>query len=302
MVALTRGPAQVAKEKKTSEIEKVKSEVYDLNASLKELGDKKESQYLEKNKLEARLNKLISKASELKSKKSDIDRKIRDIKKLREDKNKAVQALIGELHKAKKKHGDGRKSQDKKLDIQKKIRDLEFVVQTEVLSFEKEKKYMNQIRLLKKELGNINKHIESTLEVKKIRDLIKTTKSIADEYHKQIQEASKDGSLIFKELTSISKEISSIKKKRSTLRNTLKSIKTQITQVNDILGKKLGQLGSLPLATGKAMLDGAKFGAGVLHKKTEAVKEKFKKKKKLSKDDILLLQKEAIQKERRNKR
>ena len=161
---------------------------------------------------------------------------------------------------------------------------------------------MDQIRLLKKELDNISKLLESTSEVKKIRDLIKTTKGIADEYHKQIQEASKEGSSVFKELTTISKEISDIKKKRSVLRNTLKSVKSQITQVNDVLGKKLGQLGSLPAATGKAMLDGAKFGAGILQKKTDAVKEKFKKKKKLSKDDILLLQKEAIQKEKRSKR
>lgn len=286
-------------EKKEKQLKQVKSEVLSLNASLKELGDKKEAGYKEKTLLENKLNKLINSANELKKQKAVVDAKITELKKKREEKNKIVQDSIKELHKAKKSQKTSKKSIIRKKDIKKQIRDLEFAVQTEVLNFKKEKSYMDKIKLLKKELTEITQKLGETGEIKAIQDKIKASKEVADEFHKQVQEASKESSQIFTNLTKISREIADIKKKRSTMRASLKGLKSQINQVNTVLTKKLGNLGTLPKVTGRAMLDGAKASAGLIQKKTEAVKDKFKKKKKLSKDDILLLQREAMGKDKK---
>ncbi len=284
--------------KKESQLNKVENEVRELNISLKKLGDEKESKYKEKGHLEGRLNTLIARANELKTKKGKVDQKTGELKKLREEKNKSVQNLIKELQKAKKKFAPSKKQLERRKSVKKGIRDLEFVVQTEVLNFKKEKEYMSKIKLLKAELTALNKDLGQLSEIKNVRDLIKNAKEEADNYHEKIQSSAKESTGIFQELTIISKQIGDIKRERSKMRGVLKSMKTQINQLNANLSKNLSYLGTLPRATGKVVFSGAKAGSGILQRQTEAVREKFKKKKKLSKEDILLLQKEAFEKEK----
>jgi len=298
----------VVKEKETK-LDEVKSEVYKLNLSLRNLGDEKESKYKEKSDLDVRLNDLIERANKLKFNKDKIDKKIIEIKKLREGKNTDVQELIRGLHQAKKKFGDKREEIERRNNIKKDLRGLEFLVQTEVLNFAKEKEYMSKINLLKKELNDLNKKLEQSTEIKDIRESIRKVKQTADEHHNEIQILAEESTKIFNELTKVSKDIGDIKKQHSKIRTALKATKNQISNLNSSLAKNLSYIGSLPRVTGRIVfgsgrvfMGGAKAGAGILQKQTEAVREKFKKRKKLSKDDILLLQKEALEKEKRSKK
>lgn len=298
----------MVKEKETK-LDEVKSEVYKLNLSLRNLGDEKESKYKEKSDLDVRLNDLIERANKLKFNKDKIDKKIIEIKKLREGKNTDVQELIRGLHQAKKKFGDKREEIERRNNIKKDLRGLEFLVQTEVLNFAKEKEYMSKINLLKKELNDLNKKLEQSTEIKDIRESIRKVKQTADEHHNEIQILAEESTKIFNELTKVSKDIGDIKKQHSKIRTALKATKNQISNLNSSLAKNLSYIGSLPRVTGRIVfgsgrvfMGGAKAGAGILQKQTEAVREKFKKRKKLSKDDILLLQKEALEKEKRSKK
>ena len=284
---------------KKPDLDEVKDEVQKLNLSLKELGDKKESTYKEKNELDVKLNNLIESANKLKVKKDEVDKKISELKKLREEKNRNVQNLINELQNAKKKLGGSKRQLEKRKQLKKEIRNLEFVVQTEVLNFGKEKEYMTRIRNLKKELDELNKGLEQLSDIKRLRNTITDIKKGADEHHANIQESARESSQIFDELTSISKEIGNIKTERSHIRTGLKATKVQMNQLNIALSESLSNLGALPRATGRAFMEGAKAGAEMLAKQTDAVKDKFKKKKRLSKDDILLLQKEAMAKDKK---
>ncbi len=289
-------------QKKNGELDEVTSEVRKLNISLKELGDKKESKYKEKNELEETLNKLIIKANQLKEKKDNVDKRTKELKRLREEKNKSVQNLIGELNKVKKTLSGTKKKIERRNKVKKEINNLEFLVQTEVLNFSKEKEHMSKINKLKKDLKEINNSLGELHELRKIRGLITNAKQSADEYHGKIQGSAKESTDIFNQLTIISKEISNIKKERSNTRAALRSMKSQINQLNILLAKNLSRLGRLPMATGRVMFGGAKAGAEILQKQTEAVRDKFKKKKKLSKEDIFILQKEAIKKEKKSKK
>ena len=218
----------MAKEKKSTELDQVKNEVYSLNASLKELGDKKESQYKEKSILEVGLNKLINSANALKTKKVIIDKQVGELKKKREEKNKIVQSLIKDLQQLKKKQSASKRDIVRSKDLKKQIKDLEFKVQTEVLNFAKEKSYMSNIKSLRKEFGDIAKRMEGSGDIRKLRELIKKTKESADEFHKKIQELSRESSSLFQDLTVTSKEIAKTKKLRSGMHSTLKSLKEQI--------------------------------------------------------------------------
>jgi uncharacterized coiled-coil DUF342 family protein len=282
-------------EQKNEQVEQkittLKREIQSVSANLKELGGQKEEQYQQKNTLDKQLNALINKAKDLKDKKREIDKQISTFKKEREDKNKQYNQSLTNIKKAKE---DRRRQQHavSSNTLRKQIKDLEYKMQTEAISFNKEKKIMGEIKKIKAQLKEILKEEEKLKTNNLSFRQVKEIKLAADDSHKKVQELAEKSSKIFDELTILSKDIANIKAQRNTVQLVLKNLKSQIGHMNQKLSKVLKDWSGI---ADKVFIRGTRRSIDrLLHKKTEEVKEKLKTKKKLTTDDILLLQREAM--------
>ncbi len=274
-------------------ISQLRKEIQLLNNSLKDLNNKKEDKYKEKVDLDERLNSLIKSAKDLKEQKEVLNKEVKELKQKREVENKVVRELLTKLNDIKQdKRTEFRKSNSLSISqIREKIKNIEFIIQTQAISFDREKKYMTSLRELKAKEKEVSEFEKGFSDLSGLKAQIKTKKDEADNIHKQIQETAARVSKIFDELTDKSKEISEIKEKRSTVLAFLRTVKLNI----NVLNKKLNTvLKSWSGITHKSISEIASRGQELLRQKTEEVKEKFKKKKKLTTEDILLLQREAI--------
>jgi len=282
-------------EQKNTQVEQkittLKKEIQAISSNLKELGGQKEEQYQQKNTLDKQLNALINKAKELKDQKREIDIQISKNKRDREDKNKQYNQSLASIKQAK----EERRRQQSTISsnaLRKQIKDLEYKIQTEALKFNKEKKIMGEIKKIKAKLNEVLKNEEqlksNSLSFKQVKEI----KQAADDSHKNVQELAGKSSKIFDELTILSKDIANIKAQRNTVQLVLKNLKSQIGHMNQKLSKILKDWSGI---ADKGFIRSAKKSIDkLLHKKTEEVKEKLKSKKKLTTDDILLLQREAM--------
>lgn len=279
-----------------NKVDSLKKEIHTVSTNLKDLSNQKENQYQEKSSLDNQLNKLISNAKDQKDKKKDIDKKIRDLKHERDNANNLFNKVLTDLKEAQKKKHEYRQkgnfnSPNK---LRSQIKELEYKVQTEVLKFKKEKEIMDQIKRIKNELNKIAAEEDQFKDIEEYKKQSFELKKKADDIHKQIQDFANESSSIFDELTKLSKDISDIKAKRNTLQIVLKGLKIEINKLNQNLSVVLKSWSDISDHT--FVKHKARGGSEIIQKKTAEVKEKLKAKKKLTTDDILLLQREAMRK------
>jgi|TARA_Y100000310_G_scaffold252950_2_gene259734 uncharacterized coiled-coil DUF342 family protein len=274
---------------------KLKGQAKELTGSLRELGTKKEQKYKEKTKLDGVLNKLIKEAIDLKTRKKEIEKELASLKSERNKKNKGVREGLTKLKQLKAQHQKNKKRVPKisKSKILAEIQQLEFQIETSAFSIAKEKGIMTKIKSLKKTINEYEASNAPPVEFKRIQSETKEIKRSADKIHDKIQEFAKESSQIFERLTELSSEITKIKREKNVAKLVLNGLKDQINVLNAKLGGVLRDMSKLPASATKSALD--IFGRG--NKRNEInIKEALKKGKKLSKDDILKLQKGLMKK------
>ena len=131
------------------------------------------------------------------------------------------------------------------------------------------------------------------VEFKRIQKETREVKNEADKIHENIQKLAKESSEIFERLTVLSAEINKIKRQKNVAKLVQNGLKDQINILNAKLGGVLREMSKLPLSATKSALDMFKRGGT---KNKVDIKDALKKGKKLSKDDILKIQKELMRK------
>jgi uncharacterized coiled-coil DUF342 family protein len=266
-----------------AEIEKLRQQIAQLGKDLESLNNSKESWYKEKTSFDSFLSNTIAEANELKTKKKITDEEIKNKKLLRTTLNKELKELSIKIKSLQKPAASTKLKKRLSPDAAKKqIEAMQYAIETEGLSFEKEKQYMDRINQLKAELA------ESPLEAagapKELRETLITKKSRADLIHVEIQKLAEDSTKDFDQLTAKAKAIIEAKNKRLEIQGKLKEIKLQIEAKNQDLAESLNQwllvTKDLPTPVSAEMSE-----ADVINK--------FKNSKKLTKDDILKLQRLA---------
>ncbi len=268
------------------QLEQLKKEIHLLSVSLKQLSEQKESKYKEKDNLNQELNNYIKTAKELRDKKKEIDTKIRELKGKRQVFNKGLSEMWGKFREIKANVVPKDKSKGSPSLIQKQIEKIEFTIQTEALSFEREKKMMHQLKDLKAQLSEMKLEDAKFKELRDFKEDVKEKKVEADDIHIEIQKLATESTDIFKKLTEKSELIAKAKETREKINVDLQGLKAQISEIDDRLEKFLQQWGaltSLPVFTEQEMIP-------AVQKKAEQAMEKLKAKGKLTKEDILAMQ------------
>jgi uncharacterized coiled-coil DUF342 family protein len=266
-----------------AEIEKLRQQIASLGKDLESLNNSKESLYREKISFDNLLSNTIAQANELKGKKKTTDEDIKTKKILRTTLNKELKELSIKIKTMQKTAATPKTKKRVSPDAAKKqIEAMQYAIETEGLSFEKEKQYMDKINQLKAELSSSN---TSTGVPKELRETTFAKKTQADLVHVEIQKLAEESTKGFDQLTAKAKAIIEAKNKRAELQSKLKDIKAQIEAKNQDLAESLSQW----LVVAKDM------PIEVSTEMTEAdVINKFKNSKKLTKDDILKLQRLAL--------
>ena len=269
------------------DISNLKKQARDITNKLRDLGSKKEQKYREKTTLGSALNRLIKEAVELKTQKQEYQKKIANLKGDRNIQNKSVQEGLKKLKDLRNKYiKESKKPKINVKGLQKNLENLNFDLETGTISQKKEKELMKKINELKTKINSIPSSTKT--EYNNIRRKTKKLKIASDKIHIQIQVEAKEISKIFNRLTEISNQISDIKKQRNLVKLILHGMKDQINIMNAKLGGVLSEMAKFPGVAARSALD--MFTPG------KDKKIRIKTGEKLTKDDILKLQKRLMKK------
>ncbi|MBI4095869.1 MAG: hypothetical protein HY438_03355 [DPANN group archaeon] len=267
-------------------LEQLKADIARLTTQLKQIGAQKDAKYKERDEFDKHLNVLIQEAKALRDQKKQIDEKIKTLKDKRQILNKEISELFKKLGGMR----DGLPKADNKpkkspQQLQKQIAAIQFSIETEALSFEREKKYMVQLKELKAQLAEINSGEQKYTDYKKFRDEVRIKKADADAVHGEVQLTAKQNSEIFRQLTEKSEQIAKIKEQKEKMKEEIFAFKPQIESVNTELSGLLEQWSAIsprPIAElGVEIPEGLTI-------------EKIKEKKKITKEDLLEMQRQAM--------
>jgi uncharacterized coiled-coil DUF342 family protein len=279
-----------------AEYNSVKTEVRDLRNKINFLDRKKEELFREKRKISSDIHSRIRVAKDSKDKRNNLTEAVKNTKHSKEEIEAKIIVLDEEVKKLREEKSKvlQKSGVEDPMMLKKNIKKLEFKIETEGLTFEKEKEMMKVLSKMKKQYENTKSisDIENKLgskfrELRDLRTMIDMTKKI-------VQVSAKESQKHHVELIESSKEIDELKKKEDDFEGNANKFKAEISELNQELDKKFELMNSLKqkLTDNNVRLkeDQEKSNHEILKQKDEQVQEKIKTGKKLTTEDLLILQ------------
>jgi uncharacterized coiled-coil DUF342 family protein len=277
--------------------ESLKKNIKAKKQVLNKLNSQKESWFKKKREIST---KIFAKINELRSSKSKVDNIDKEVVTLNSTKNEVsdkISKLIGDVKNLKQKYRDGCSKHGITKPpsvIKKKIQTLEYALETSAMGFEQEKKVNKEIKKLKKfysQMADINKFwIEISKKEKQI-SMLKGQKSGTLNKLKADNNQKYD---LSEDFIANSKEIMDMRKIEAGYFDKFTEFKDQFKEKNNELkvllkekeeSEKVLQLNNVELK------DFAKKAeAAIIKEKSAEVKEKIKKREKLTTEDLLVFQ------------
>jgi len=190
-------------------------------------------------------------------------------------------------------------------EIKKEIKKLEYKMETEVRSFDKEKEIMKVIKGLKKKYDEAKEVNEVHGRIDQLSREIDESKKNADEVHKRVQNDAKTSQEHHEHLIKLSKEIDEFKKQEEEVFKKIDVFRKEYEEVNEKLKLKLGRILEVrqKLEENNVQLkeDKRKSDHDILRHKDMELQEKLRTKRKLTTEDLLILQKIEEEKERKHR-
>jgi len=269
---------------------KIKKEIQGLKRTLNDLNVQKEEWFSTKEGLSKEIRNLIKSVRSIKISKDKSNETIQKLKQQRNKYNKQTQDLISKF-----KILNNKKTKILKLEkidfdpskLLENIGQLETTIETEALSFQKEQQLMKRIRELKKKMKDSEGVQHLFKDLKKLSNHIDESKSKSEEFHRKIQEEYKKNKSGHSEFIEITRQIHDLNKKQEVAFKRFIDSKNQFSKINTLLKEKLREAGTFIKDQKITKQKNDKF---ILEKKAKEVESKIKKKKKLTTEDILILQ------------
>ena len=277
----------------------MKEGVGDLKKRLEELDKQKEEWFLKKESLKSEIAKLINEIREVRKKKEELAGKVKPLKDNRDKHNAEVKTLIDVL-KTHKKSSEERRNKFGSAtpeSLKTRMDHLEHTLETQALSFDKEKTIMKEMNQLKKKYDAI-KDFKDNVDLKDVSQKIDEAKKKADEFHAELQACLKENKELSRNFSRISKEINALKKVQEEAFAKFIKFKQEFLEVNNALKGKQDTIKADVEKKRKIQETRRKENKRNeeqkankdLKKKAEEVEEKLKNKKTLTTEDILAFQ------------
>lgn len=278
------------------EISHSKNDIHKIKHELNKVGADKEEIYKEKEKINRLVISKINQIKKFKIEREKLDKKIIKIKEERKKYNQLISSKINEFKELdnKKKSATKGKKVSSPGQLKQEIAKLEEKIEIEALAFNKEKQITKIIKSKKKELKETSQFSSLITEMRELSGKIDDIKKNADEKHKEIQELAKQGQEIHLKIRRLSKEIDILKKDRKGANKKFSEIKKKFGELNELLKEGLLKINIFSKKISKQKNEKkekiAKKKKLLLKDKEEAIGEKVKKGKKLTTEDLLVMQ------------
>jgi len=277
------------------ELKNYKEEVAVLKKKLNKVNKEKEDWFSKKSDIGSDIKEKITTVKQLKRKRNELTNKVRDLKKERNELNTKISENIKKITTIKQNsapsHGKDRKMSPGRL--KREIEKLEQKIEISPMSFQAEQKVMKQIKAMKKELVAMGGGSESG-DLKTLSKDTDKLKKQANKLHKELQDTAKESQKLHEKLITLSKEIDDEKKGEEDSYQKFFDQKKEFSNLNNQLKDKLKKVQEIKskLDENKVELteEKAKSEAKTLKQKAKEVEEKISKKKKLTTEDLLIMQ------------
>ncbi|HLC57815.1 MAG TPA: hypothetical protein VJH95_04540 [Candidatus Nanoarchaeia archaeon] len=271
-------------------------EIQELHQQLAQLSKAKELYFSQQAELKKQLASGISGIKQQQKASLTSQQEIRNLRTSRDSLNQEVKHLIAQI----KELNTKKQALFSKLQVKedpkrtlKLIHDIDFKIQTEVLSAEKEKGLMKKIKDLKKAYGSQQEIVGLLNEISNMSGKINEKRKTADEVHKKLQNilATRQN---LSSLIASSKGLLELRTRQQAAFNHFISAKSKFSELNKQLKEKLSLLhAEQKLLTAKShqkLADRQRSQEALLQAKEKQVEEKLKNKKRLTNDDLLIFQ------------
>ncbi|MEK6834800.1 MAG: hypothetical protein AABX61_00885 [Nanoarchaeota archaeon] len=278
-------------------LNELRNEINSLRDRLNKVDREKESWFNKKESLKKDISKFVREIKETKKTKDNANVEVKQLRDSRDNYNKKVKELISKIKVLNKTKLDFIKKNKIKEDpdnIKKRIDALDFKIETEILSMDKEKSIMKQIKSLKK-FYNQNIELKKIIdEINKIDKEINDNKTKSDEIHKKIKSIISISDPDYSKFKGQSIKINDLRKEQQNAFDKFIEFKKEFLKINEGLQNKLKESSNI-----KQQLDEINNKMSVnrqdkretdLKERERIVEEKLLTKKKLTKDDLILLQ------------
>ena len=289
-------PKKQTKRELFAELDRLKSDVNSLRNGLNKADSDKESWYSGKEGISNSIREKINAIKQSREKRDSLTKKVRELKEKRTKLNDDLGKKVSGLVEPKKQYADLAKK-SKIADparIKTAIDSIESKLETEVMSFEKEKELSKKLKLLKKSLADASALIGIFDAVKKLNFEISSAKKESNSVHKEMQELAKESQALHEIVISESKNVDELNAKEEEAFSKFVGFKKLFSEKNRFLKEKLESMGKIRTEINKFQLEEDEkrrlHEAMLIKNKEQELEEKIKSGRKLTTDDFLVFQ------------
>lgn len=281
----------------------VKAQIQEIRNKLNAINTEKEQWFAKRNDFSQQIKAEIGKIKESAKSRDTLTSSVQEVKKRRDELNKQIAEKIKQ---AKIMQGSVQNNVEKESstkpyvnaeEVRRQIAGMEKKIETEGLTFEKEKELMKKIKSMKKQYEEAKKMNESWGKSRELSKEISTLKKEANEKHQAIQETAKESQKQHETLVTESRKIDELRKAEKQAHEKFMELKSQFNELNSQLKALLPEMKEAHEAREADWQRKQKHSEEqkqrTLAEKAKSVEEKLKaggKKNKLTMEDLLAFQ------------
>jgi phosphoserine phosphatase len=279
------------------EVEDYRKKVVEARRNLNLADKQKEEWFGRKESISKDISDTINKIKSMRVERNKLTNKVKELKGEREKYGKFIKNKVEEFKRLAKERSQISKKYKIKTNparIKEEILKLEEKLETEALEFDKEKKIVGVIKSKKKQLDESSELMGVLEKTRNLSKEIDVLKERADKSHNRIQNLAKSSQEIHLQIIGFSKQVDELKKKKEWAYMKFFEFKKRFSNLNVMLKENLMKMNIFSRKTKEERYERRekieKKKERFIDKKQKEVKDKLKKGKKLTTEDILIMQ------------
>ncbi len=227
----------------------VKAQIQDIKNKLNAINTEKEQWFAKRNDFSQQIKAEIGKIKESAKSRDTLTSSVQEVKKRRDELNKQIAEKIkvaktmqGSVQKTTQEKEGSSKPYINAEELRRQIAGMEKKIETEGLTFEKEKELMKKIKSIKKQYDEAKKVSESWGKSRELSKEISTLKKEANEKHQAIQETARESQKQHETLVTESKKIDELRKGEKEAHEKFMELKSQFNELNSQLKALLPEM------------------------------------------------------------
>ena len=276
-------------------IELLKKECNEIRPALEKIRQEREIHFNKKEEMSKEIRSLIGNIKSTKGNTDKLSKNIGEQKKQRDAQNKKTKELIAKIKELREQRNALTAGKNVNIGaIKNEIKRLEESIETNAYEYDKEKKIYKKIKGLRKVYKEHEGVAKLDDELNNISNEIDASRKQADESHQKFSEGIKTAEGQNSSFMDLAKKISLLKQQQSEEFELFKKAKESYKENINALKDKQAEIDAIKGNIAKDRKERTNSEAELqklkLKEKVEAVKEKLKREKKLTREDFIILQ------------